>query len=120
MDYLFDLTSWSSTCGSHPQDFLANFLVTPSISLQSLPPDSNNIEVWYPHHLQLEAELGQATGVSDLAAENVSLLLDCHALVDQSPGELSQDRVWVVVRGGGNIAQSFPGHSDRTLATVQS
>ena len=43
--------------------------------LQPLPPDTNNIEVWYPDNFQLKGELRQAAGVANLAAKDEALLL---------------------------------------------
>ena len=45
-----------------------------------LPPDANDVEVWDPADLELEAELGQPAGIRDLAPQDVTLLLTLDTL----------------------------------------
>ena len=75
-------------------------------------------------NLQLKAELSSAAWISDLPSQDVTLLLTSNALKNNNmilmdpvkiagdnleherPGELVEDSVWVVVRGGRHVAQT--------------
>ena len=118
-DLMLSLAPVVSPGGRHPENLLAHLLVAPGVTLQPLSSDANDIEVRDPHDLELKAELGEAAGVRDLAPEDVSLLLDGHALVHQGSGELCEDGVWVVVGGGGHVTQPLPSHCNRPVHAVQ-
>ena len=75
-------------------------------------------------NLQLKAELSSAAWISDLPSQDVTLLLTSNALKNnhmilmdpvkiagdnlehERPGELVEDSIWIVVRGGRHVAQT--------------
>ena len=63
----------------------------PSVSLESLSSDSNDIEVGDSANFQFEGQLGKAGRVPEFAAQNVTLLLTWDALRHQGTGQLVQD-----------------------------